>query len=129
MGVGEHVALAPLIFLAASYPRGPAVSVVLTDWLSMTPAVGLASRPAASRDRITREWLMVCHNPSSRHPVEKPLNRRKRRKLLGQQPPLTTCRQPVQHRIDHLAQRGGARSPQLLGASIRAHFGSLTSLA
>src|ERR1700726_1024782 len=32
--------LRPLIFLAASYPRGPPLSVVLTDWVSMTPAHG-----------------------------------------------------------------------------------------
>ena len=41
--------LRPLIFLPASKPRGPPLSVVLTDWLSMIPAVGWASRPAASR--------------------------------------------------------------------------------
>jgi hypothetical protein len=27
--------------------------VVLTDWLSITPALGLASRPLASRTRIS----------------------------------------------------------------------------
>jgi hypothetical protein len=75
VGVGEQVALAPpglrrgrlLTFLPASYPRRPPLSVVLTDWLSMTPADGLASRPAASRTRITSAWLIVCHNPASRH--------------------------------------------------------------
>src|SRR5271169_4355149 len=41
--------LRPLIFLPASKPRGPPLSVVLTDWLSITPAEGLASRPARSR--------------------------------------------------------------------------------
>jgi AraC-like DNA-binding protein len=30
-------------------PRGPPASVVLTDWLSTTTAVGAASRPSASR--------------------------------------------------------------------------------
>ena len=30
--------LRPLIFLPASKPRGPPASVVLTDWLSITPA-------------------------------------------------------------------------------------------
>jgi hypothetical protein len=38
----------------ASKPRGPPASVVLTDWLSITPAVGLASRPSASRASMTR---------------------------------------------------------------------------
>jgi hypothetical protein len=61
-GVGNDVALAALDFSAtsslslfpASKPRGPPLSVVFTDWLSITPAVGLASRPAASRDAMTR---------------------------------------------------------------------------
>jgi hypothetical protein len=35
--------LRPLIFLAASKPRGPPASVVLIDWLSTTTAVGAAS--------------------------------------------------------------------------------------
>jgi hypothetical protein len=62
LGVGDDVALAALDFsatsslslLPASKPRGPPLSVVFTDWLSITPAVGLASRPAASRAAITR---------------------------------------------------------------------------
>jgi hypothetical protein len=62
LGVGNNVALAALDLSAtsslslfpASKPRGPPLSVVFTDWLSITPAVGLASRPAASRDAMTR---------------------------------------------------------------------------
>ena len=46
--------LRPLTFLPASYPRGPPLWVVLTDWLSITPAEGLASRPAAARTRMTK---------------------------------------------------------------------------
>src|SRR5512143_714448 len=42
----------PLIFLPASKPRGPPASVVLIDWLSITPADGLASRPATSPYRV-----------------------------------------------------------------------------
>jgi len=45
LGIGDDV---------ASKPLGPPLSVVFTDWLSITPAVGLASRPAASRDAMTR---------------------------------------------------------------------------
>jgi hypothetical protein len=66
-GVGEQVALAPFDLLAGIIPpRGPPASVVLTDSLSITPALGLASRRSASRTRITSEWLIVCHNPPSR---------------------------------------------------------------
>jgi hypothetical protein len=48
-GVGHDVALAPLDLLAASCPCGLPPSIVLTDWLSMTPADGLGWRPATSR--------------------------------------------------------------------------------
>ena len=58
--------LRPLIFLAASKPRGPPASVVLTDWLSTTIAVGAASRPSASRAPITRTQTIWVHNPRSR---------------------------------------------------------------
>ena len=49
LGVGNDVALAALDLLSCA-----PLSVVFTDWLSITPAVGLASRPAASRAAITR---------------------------------------------------------------------------
>ena len=38
----------------ASKPRIPPLSVGFTDWLSITPADGLASRPAASRAAMRR---------------------------------------------------------------------------
>jgi len=40
--------------------------VVFTVWLSITPAVGLASRPARSRAAMTRAWLIDAQRPSSR---------------------------------------------------------------
>jgi len=52
--VGDDMPQRPLIFLPASNPRGPPLSVVFTDGLSMTPAVGLASRPAFSRAAMTK---------------------------------------------------------------------------
>ena len=58
--------LRPLIFLAASKPRGPPAWVVLTDWLSTTTAVGAASRPSASRAPITRTHTIWVDNPLSR---------------------------------------------------------------
>jgi hypothetical protein len=58
--------LRPLTFLAASQPRGPPLSVVLTDWLSMTPADGLASRPAASRVYSNSSKLTLSNTPWSR---------------------------------------------------------------
>ena len=64
--IDGDVALAALGFLAASKPRGPPASVVLTDWLSTTTAVGAASRPSASRAPITRTLTIWVHNPLSR---------------------------------------------------------------
>ena len=64
--VDHDVAFAALDLLPASKPRIPPLSVVLTDWLSMTPAVGLASRPSRSRAAITSSLLMVRSRPSSR---------------------------------------------------------------
>ena len=52
-GVSEKMPFASFDFLPASNPRGPPASVVLTDWLSITPAVGDASRPSASRAIMT----------------------------------------------------------------------------
>ena len=46
--------LRPLTSPAASKPRIPPLSVVFTDWLSITRAAGLASRPAASRAAMRR---------------------------------------------------------------------------
>ena len=56
--------LDPFSRLAASQPRGPPLSVVFTLWVSMTAAVGLASRPAPSRSMTTRWWRMLSHTPS-----------------------------------------------------------------
>src|SRR4051794_32867795 len=41
--------LRPLRSLPPSKPRGPPISVALTVWLSMLPALGVGSRPAACR--------------------------------------------------------------------------------
>jgi hypothetical protein len=40
----------------------------LTDWLSITPADGLASRPIAARVASSRWWLIRRQVPSSRQP-------------------------------------------------------------
>lgn len=42
------------------------VSVVFTDWLSITPALGEASRPSISRRFITSTVLMASNRPASR---------------------------------------------------------------
>ena len=54
LGVGEDVALTPLDLLARVIAPRPPGSVVFTLWLSITPALGEASRPCASRIAISR---------------------------------------------------------------------------
>ena len=48
------VALAPLYFLPRVIAANSFFSVVFTDWLSMTAALGLASRPASLRTSFRR---------------------------------------------------------------------------
>jgi len=64
--VDDAVALAAHDLLSGIKARIPPLSVVLIDWLSMTPAVGLASLPSLSRIAITSSLLMVRSRPSSR---------------------------------------------------------------
>src|SRR6202011_1726290 len=64
--IGDDMALASFDFFASIYPGGPPLSVVLTDWLSMIPAEGLASRPAASRVSTNNSKLIRPKMPLSR---------------------------------------------------------------
>src|SRR5215207_10124586 len=50
-GIHDDVALPALHLLASVEPTGPPFSVVWTDWLSITAALGVASRPS---DCLTR---------------------------------------------------------------------------
>ena len=53
--VHERTALTSLV--SSIVTAWPAASVVLTLWLSMIAAEGLASRPTGSRSAITSAWL------------------------------------------------------------------------
>jgi hypothetical protein len=63
--VGHDMALSAFGFLGR-IPRGPPLSVISTDWLSMTPAEGLGSRPAASPACSTSSKLIRSYKPWSR---------------------------------------------------------------
>src|SRR5258708_30260764 len=106
--------LRPLTFLPASYPRGPPLSVVLTDWLSMIPAEGLASRPAASRGSINNSKLIRIQDAVVAPRIEIVLHVGKRRKLSRQQPPLTTRPGHVEQRIDDASHCRFRRAPKPL---------------
>jgi len=66
-GIDPDMALAPLDLPGGIVAARPPFSVVLTLWVSMMTAVGLASRPSVSRNVMTREWRMVSHTPASRN--------------------------------------------------------------
>jgi len=64
--VHRDVTLAPLQPLGRIPATRPPFAVVLTLWVSMTAAVGLASRPSASRSMTTKWWRMLSHKPAAR---------------------------------------------------------------
>ena len=66
-GVGQDVALAPLDLFARVIAANPTLLVALTDWLSMIPAQGEASRPSISRRLITSVMLIASNRPAPRH--------------------------------------------------------------
>src|SRR5262249_3598248 len=88
----------------ASKPRGPPLSVVLADWLSITPADGLASRPARSRACCSSRKLMVCQSPCRLPSVEVALHRRAVRKIARQ----------IQQRFHHRPKRHPSRPSEPL---------------
>ena len=53
-GIDPDMALAALDLLGGIITARPPFSVVLTLWVSMITAVGLASRPSVSRSVMTR---------------------------------------------------------------------------
>jgi hypothetical protein len=53
-GIDPDMALAALDLLGSVVAARPPFSVVLTLWVSMIAAVGLASRPSVSRSVMTR---------------------------------------------------------------------------
>jgi hypothetical protein len=65
--VGDDVALAALDLLSCVIAPRAAALGGFTDWLSITPAVGLASRPAASRAAITSAWFSEAKIPLRDH--------------------------------------------------------------
>lgn len=65
-GVDNDVTLAPVDLLSRVEATNSAAFRGLDRLASITPAVGLASRPSASRAAMTRLLLMVRNRPSSR---------------------------------------------------------------
>jgi hypothetical protein len=64
--IDEEMALAPVDMFGFIIPVVPPFAVVLTDWLSMIPALGWRCRPAATRTSPRRRSWMSCQVPSCR---------------------------------------------------------------
>jgi hypothetical protein len=103
----------------------------LTDWLSITPAVGL-SFPARGLAQVHQQHMIVCHTPLSRHasnfaaPSYMPVN-------PCAQTPLAARLSHVENGIEDIPQVRLARPPvarwQRQVRSITAHSASTVSLA
>jgi len=65
-GVNNQMAFASLDVFACVVAATAPFSVVLTDWLSMMAALGVASRPSSWRRSSRKVWFMRCHVPSLR---------------------------------------------------------------
>jgi hypothetical protein len=63
--VDRDVALSALDLLRRVVATRSPFSVVLTLWVSMMAALGLASRPSCSRTSMTRWWRMLSHTPAA----------------------------------------------------------------
>ena len=63
-GIDKDVTLAPLDLFVCIKAADPPCSVVLTDWLSMMPALGCRGLPAATRTSPRRRSCISCQGPS-----------------------------------------------------------------
>ena len=66
-GIDEDMPLAAFDLFVGVEAAEPPFSVVLTDWLSMTPALGWRRLPAATRTSPRSRSCMTCQVPSPRH--------------------------------------------------------------
>ena len=86
--------------------------MVYTDWLSMMDALGVASRPAASRTRARKVSSTRSQAPSSRQFPKYDQTVLPRRQVMEHQPPGYAVPQHVEDAVDHLTQiRGSAKAP------------------
>jgi hypothetical protein len=103
-----------LIRFAASKPRGPPLSVVLTLALSITPAAGLDppfQLPRGHDQQAVDRVQTAAVSPI----VEAALHRPERREVPRQQAPLAAGGGDMPDRISHVAKIGAARAGKQRG--------------
>lgn len=95
--------LRPFTFFPPSYPRMSPTPVVLTDWLSIIPAVGCALRPAWVRVRSRSAVCSWSQVPSKRHCRPILEDRLPGRQIAWQQAPGTPTPNHVENGIHNFA--------------------------
>ena len=101
--------LRPAIFLPASWPQTPPLSVVLTDWLSITPAPGDACLPVRGPPEDGCQKMVGRQpRPAVTPIVEMVPHRGEWRKTLWRHAPLTAAGSDLQDPIHDLTQIGRA---------------------
>src|SRR3954463_7995022 len=111
LGVDQDMTLLAPDLLAAVIARrvnaAPPFSALLTLWLSMIAALGLASRPANSRHATSCHIERVVNAPERAvvvPSVEVVVQGAARRQVLGDRGPLAARAQDIHEAVDHLAQ-------------------------
>jgi hypothetical protein len=112
--IGHNVTLTAFDLLGRIVTTRPAALGGLDRLTVDDPADGLGSRPAASRACTSNAKLMFSNRPLPTI-VEIALDRRERRKVLRQHPPLTAGPRDIQDRVKHGAQLNLTRPAQRLG--------------
>jgi len=107
-GVDNDMSLAAVDFLARVVAADPPFSVVLTLWLSMIAALGVASRPAATRTSSRSESVNLLPDPRQPEAPKVTVNGAPRRELPGEHAPRAPAAHEVHDGVDHFASVNNA---------------------
>src|SRR3954452_12356475 len=103
--------LRPFTFLPPSWPRGPPISVVSTDWLSMTEALGWGGAADLFAHALAQGGVDRLPQAARAPPAEVVEGRLPGREAVRQHPPRHPAAQDVEDGVEDLAQSGRAGTP------------------